>query len=153
MFFNPAYYTCFAIILAFSMIRFPAKQINSLAPGKFEWNFRYLILQIISVIDGWVITYELAIRWMSLNFTHDKSTLIQVMAWCRQATSHYLSQWWPRSLSPYGVTRPQWVKSLAPGRCGCNIVLVIFKLISMIDILSISCKITLMWMLQGLTDD
>ena len=35
---------------------------------------------------------------------------IQVMAWCRQATSHYLSQCWPRSLSPYGVTRPQWVK-------------------------------------------
>ena len=39
----------------------------------------------------------------------DKSTLVQVMAWCRQATSHYLSQCWPRSMSPYGVTRPQWV--------------------------------------------
>ena len=35
--------------------------------------------------------------------------LVQVMAWCRQATSHYLSQCWPRSLSPYGVTRPQWL--------------------------------------------
>ena len=34
------------------------------------------------------------------------------MAWCRQATSHYLSQCWPRSLSPYGVTRPQWVNLL-----------------------------------------
>ena len=33
------------------------------------------------------------------------------MAWCHQATSHYLSQCWPRSLSPYGVTRSQWVKS------------------------------------------
>ena len=33
------------------------------------------------------------------------------MAWCRQATSHYLSQCWPRSLSPYDVTRPQWVNS------------------------------------------
>ena len=38
------------------------------------------------------------------------STLVQVMAWCRQATSHYPSQCWPRSLSPYGVTRPEWVK-------------------------------------------
>ena len=27
------------------------------------------------------------------------------MTWCRQATSHYLSQCWPRSMSPYGVTR------------------------------------------------
>ena len=31
------------------------------------------------------------------------------MAWCRQATSHYLSQCWPRSMSPYGVIGPQWV--------------------------------------------
>ena len=49
---------------------------------------------------------------MSLDFTDDQSTLLQVMAWCRQATSHYLSQCWPWSLSPYGVTRPQWVNSL-----------------------------------------
>ena len=35
------------------------------------------------------------------------------MAWCCQASSHYLNQCWPRSLLPYGVTRPQWVKSLA----------------------------------------
>ena len=85
--------------------------INSLAPGKFESNFRYLISQITSVIDGWGISCELALRWMSLNLTDDESTLVQVMAWCRQATSHYLRQCWPRSLSLYGVTRPQWVKS------------------------------------------
>ena len=84
--------------------------INSLAPGKFEWHFRYIIFQIISVIDGWGISWELALRWMSLHLT-DKPTLVQVMAWCCQATSHYLSQWWPRYLSPYGVTRPQWVHS------------------------------------------
>ena len=47
---------------------------------------------------------------MSLDLTEHKSTLVQVMAWCRQATSHYLSQCWPRSMSPNGVTRPQWVK-------------------------------------------
>ena len=82
---------------------------KSLAPGKFEWNLRYLILQIISVIDDWGISCELALRWMSLDLADDKSTLVQVMAWCRQATSHYLSQCWPRSLSPLGVTRPQWV--------------------------------------------
>ena len=32
------------------------------------------------------------------------------MAWCHQATSHYLSQCRSRSTSPYAVTRPQWVK-------------------------------------------
>ena len=34
--------------------------------------------------------------------------MVQAMAWC-QATSHYTSQCLPRSLAPYGVTRPQWV--------------------------------------------
>ena len=31
------------------------------------------------------------------------------MAWCNQASSHYLGQYWPRFMSPYGITRPQWV--------------------------------------------
>ena len=42
----------------------------------------------------------------------EESTLIQVMAWCCQAKSHYLSQCWPRSVSRYGVSRPQWVNIL-----------------------------------------
>ena len=33
------------------------------------------------------------------------------MAWCRQASSHYLSQCWLSLLSPYGVDRPQWVNN------------------------------------------
>ena len=31
------------------------------------------------------------------------------MAWCRQATSHYLNHCWHRPIMPYGFTRPQWV--------------------------------------------
>ena len=38
------------------------------------------------------------------NLTND-----EVMAWCHQATSHYLGQYWIRSVSPYGITRSQWV--------------------------------------------
>ena len=83
--------------------------INSLAPGRFKWNFGQVILKLTLVTDGWVISCEMPLSRMSLNFTEDKSTLVQVMAWCRQATSHYLNQCWPRSKSPYGVTRPQWV--------------------------------------------
>ena len=47
---------------------------------------------------------------MPQDLTDDKSILVQVMAWCRQATSHYLNQCWPRSPTLYGVIRPQWVK-------------------------------------------
>ena len=80
--------------------------LNSLAPGEFEWNFIRVIFKQILIID------EIALIWMSLDFTDDQSTLVQVMAWCRQAISHYPSQCWPRSLSPYGVIRPQWVKAI-----------------------------------------
>ena len=57
--------------------------------------------------DGWGISCKIVLWWMPLDLSDNKSTLVQVMAWCRQATSHYLSQCWLRSLSPYGVTRPQ----------------------------------------------
>ena len=66
---------------------------NSLAPGKFEWNFRYVIFKQILVSDGWGISCEIALIWISLNFTDDQSTLVQVMAWCHQAPSHYLNHW------------------------------------------------------------
>ena len=85
--------------------------VNSLAPGKFERKFRYIIFKWISVIDGRGISYEIALIWKSLGLTDDQSTLVQVMAWCRQATSHYLNQCWHRFISPYGITRPQWVNT------------------------------------------
>ena len=88
-----------------------------IGPGKFEWNFRYVIYNQILVTDGCGISCEIALLWMSLDFTNYQSTLVQVMAWCHQATSHYLSQCWPRSLSPYGITGPEWVNSLYLGRC------------------------------------
>ena len=93
---------------------FPSLVVNSLAPGKFEWNFKYVhvIFRRILLIDGWGISCEIALIWMSLDFTDDQSTLVQVMAWCCQATSHYLSQCWPWALLPYGVTRPGWVKNM-----------------------------------------
>ena len=61
--------------------------------------------KLILVNGGWGISYKNARRWMPLDLIDDKSTLVQVMAWCRQATSHYLSQCWPRSMSPNGITR------------------------------------------------
>ena len=88
-----------------------ATEVNSLVPSRFPLNFRWVIFKHILVIDGQVISCEITLRWMSQGLTDDKSTLIQVMAWCHQATSHYLNQCWSRSMSPYGVTRLQWVRA------------------------------------------
>ena len=65
--------------------------------------------------DGHDISSEIALRWTSLDLNDDKSTLVQVMAWCHQATSHYLNQYWPRSLPLYGITKPQWVDHVHKG--------------------------------------
>ena len=53
---------------------------------------------------------EIPSRWMPQNLTNKKSTLVQVMVWCLQSGSHYLSQWWPKSISRYSVTRSQSIK-------------------------------------------
>ena len=45
--------------------------INSLAPGKFEWNFIHVIFKQILVIDGWGISCEIALIWMMLDCNDD----------------------------------------------------------------------------------
>ena len=73
---------------------------------------KFYMRRLILVIDSWSISWEIVLRWMSLDRTvDDKSRLVQVMAWCRQAGSHYLSRCWPRSLFPYGITGPQWFEA------------------------------------------
>ena len=82
-------------------------------PEKGGRNLKESFFKLILWIDISSIFYEIGLRWVPQEPIDDKSTLVQVMAWCRQATSHYLSQCWPRSMSPYGITRPQWVNDKA----------------------------------------
>ena len=84
--------------------------IKSLAPGGFDHSLKLVNFKLISMINILSIFCEIAIRWMPQHLTDLWSILVQVMAWCYQATSHYLSQCWHRSMSPYDVTRPQWVE-------------------------------------------
>ena len=82
---------------------------NSLAPGRSECGSKNVIFNIVLLIGIFRSSHDNALWWMPQDITDDKSTLVQVMAWCRQATSHYLTQCWLHSLWPYGVARPQWV--------------------------------------------
>ena len=62
--------------------------------------------------------FDNVFSWVPWHLTNDKSTLAQVMAWCRQATSFYLSQYWPRSMSLYAVIRSQQINTLKPRPSG-----------------------------------
>ena len=53
--------------------------------------------------DGWGSSCGIAQKWISLDLTDDKSTLVTVLAWCCKATDHYQSQYCPNSLSLYGT--------------------------------------------------
>ena len=48
-------------------------------------------------------------RYLQMFLTDDKSTLVQLMAWCHQTPSHYLIQCWLSYMWPHGINRPQWV--------------------------------------------
>ena len=84
--------------------------LNSLAPGRPGCHFETAIFNLVLLIGIFTSSNDNALIWIPWDFMDDESTLVQVMAWCRQATSHHLSQCWSSSMSPYAVTRPQWVK-------------------------------------------
>ena len=71
---------------------------NSLAPGRYGSTSKIVISKQMSWIKFQRAYYEIALRWMPENTFDGKSTLCQIMAWCHQATSHYLSQCCPSSV-------------------------------------------------------
>ena len=95
--------------------------VNSLAPGRSGCDSKNGTFNLVLLIGIFRSSHDNALRWMPQDLTDDKSTLVQVMAWCCQATSHYLSQCWLSSLWPYGIAKPQWVK----GYSGDNSVVII----------------------------
>ena len=82
---------------------------NSMASRRCGCNLILVILKRISRRNTLSISSETTLSWLQQDLTDDQSTLVQVMAWCRQATSHYLSQFWTSSMLLYGITLGQWV--------------------------------------------
>ena len=71
-------------------------------------NLKSMIFKPVLGTDILSTSGEIA-HWWIQNLSDYKLILVQVMAWCQQATRPYLIQFWHRSLLQYGVTRPQWV--------------------------------------------
>ena len=88
----------------------------STPPWLTHWHLRYIVVILKVQISNSI--YRIVAKALSVKFfrgkchrssNNKKSTLVQVMAWCHQATGHYLNQWWPRSMSSYGFTKQHWV--------------------------------------------
>ena len=65
-------------------ILFRPRGVDSLEPGRLEWNFRKVIFKLHLVTDGWGISCEIAHGRTLLDLTDDKSALVQVKASARQ---------------------------------------------------------------------
>ena len=48
----------------------PAAVINSLTPGRFKVNFRWVICKLILVVNGWGISCETSLTWVSVDHTY-----------------------------------------------------------------------------------
>ena len=68
------------------------------------------IFKLILWTDILSTSYKIVVMWIEKNLTDDESMMVQEMAWCHQATSHYQNQCLPRFMSPYGIIRPQSIK-------------------------------------------
>ena len=95
---NPNTNYCFLATL-FHMTRSPPIQLlKILAPGKCVCYFKCVNLKHISVMVFLSISSEVAFKGMPWNRISDRSTLVQIMAWCHHATGHYMNQCWLRSM-------------------------------------------------------
>ena len=90
--------------------------VNPLAPGDVKIIQKCKFSNSLYKIEAWALDVKLIPCQCQRASSGDSSTLVQVMAWCRQVPSHvpsgtkpihYLSQCWHRSMSPYGITRSQ----------------------------------------------
>ena len=77
------------------------------------------------------------------------STMVQAMAWCCRAASHYLRQYWSRSIFPYGFNKPQCVNTLRPRRNEQHFADDIFKRIFFNENVWIPIKISLKFVPKG----
>ena len=74
--------------------------------GDLDSILKVLYSILFSLICIFKSSYDNVLLWMPQDLTDDKSALVQIMAWCRQTTIHYLNQCRPRSPSSHGFTRP-----------------------------------------------
>ena len=86
----------------------------------FCFSFEYAMFKCVGVITLMSISSAIVFRWISQNPTDGKSTLVQVMASCCQAASHYLNQCWQRFIvihNEVGWGVLYWFHSVRPSVC------------------------------------
>ena len=75
--------------------------LNILASGKCGSNFKSIISYSLCRLFAWPPAEKMSAGESHKNLNSEQSALVQLMAWCRQATGHYTSQCWASSMTSY----------------------------------------------------
>ena len=89
---------------------------NSSPAGQFGGKMANDIFNYISFNENVWISIKMSLKFIPKGQVDNKSVLFQVMAWCHHATSHYLNQCWPSSLTHICDSPGRWVKVRAQDR-------------------------------------
>ena len=84
--------------------------VNTLRPGQNGRHFANDIFKRIFWNKNYCISIEISLNPIIQFPIINIPPLVKIMAWRRQATSHFLNQSWPSWLTHICVTRPQWFK-------------------------------------------
>ena len=84
--------------------------INTMRPSQSGSLFPDDIFKYISMNENVWISNKIEPKFVPKGSINNIPTLVQIMAWHHQVTSHYLKQWWSSFMTQICVTWPQWVK-------------------------------------------
>ena len=93
------------------------RRFNSSPPRQFGGKIADDIFKRIFFNENDWMSIKISLKFIPEGPIDNKSVLVQVMAWCRQATSHYLNQCWPSFLTHICGTRGRWVNEFHLETC------------------------------------
>ena len=102
---------------------------NSLRPRQNRRHFADDIFKCIFFYENVRIVLKISLKFVAKVRINNVPPLVQIMAWRRPGDKPLSEPMMVSLLMHICVTQPQWVKSLAPWRCGSNFKSIIFKLI------------------------
>ena len=70
------------------------------------------IFKCIFLNENYRILILILLKFVARGPVDNKSSLVKVMAWRQETTSHYLKRWWPSSLTHIYGTKEIWLKLL-----------------------------------------
>ena len=126
--------------------------LNTLRPRQNGRHFPDDMFKWIFLNENLWISIKISLEFVLQGPINNIPTLVQIIAWRRSGDKPLSEPMMVSLLTHICLTRPQWVNSLAPGRCAHDFKSIISEYLLVIKFMSIYCEIVLRWMPQNAFD-